>query len=114
MGTSYPSRLNFVSLNPIIPNIYVCYINLFLNFCFFKSTCNFFESSCDSANWSVLVRRIVLKLSILLFKLKIILSFKTIFCSKSFIFSPTKFNSFLAPSPVIKSLITNFAIGFFN
>ena len=88
-------------------------VNLFLNFCFFKSTCNFFESSCDSANWSVLVRRIVLKLSILLFKLKIILSFKTIFCSKSLILSVTNISSSLAPSPVIKSLITSFAIGFF-
>jgi len=57
---------------------------------------------------------IVLKLSILLFKLKIILSFKTIFCSKSLILSVTNISSSLTPSPIIKSLITSFAMGFFN
>jgi len=100
-----------VPITAIIPTPAV---NLFLNFCFFKSTSNFFDNSCDKANWSVLVRRIELKLFILSFKFKIILSFKTIFCSNNLILSIVIANSSLAPSPVIKSLITNFAIGFFN
>jgi len=54
------------------------------------------------------------KFPTLKFKFFIILSFKTTFCSNNFILLKLSDNSSLAPSPVIKSLITNFAIGFFS
>jgi len=61
-----------------------------------------------------LVFIIELKLDILFSKLTIILSFKITFSSKSLILSKVSANSSLAPSPVIRSLITSFAIGFCN
>ena len=50
----------------------------------------------------------------LLSKVDITLSLKTILVSSNSIFCSTNDNSSLAPSPVIKSLITSFTIGFSN
>ena len=65
-------------------------------------------------SWSDFVNIIDSKFLIWELRLKIILSFKTTLCSNKYILPRVKFNSFLTPSPIIKSLITNFTIGLFN